>query len=565
MRFSRTCVFLALIVSGCSSVPSSKDTPLIDNLPGIEQLADSLNRTGAHAVKWAIHNEQVVYSSPDSMDWKKEFQAFINNNVNYLRYRDAYTVSDTTIGSERTVRFEAKSSSQEIRLLEIRLRKNRITHVVMEKDRKNLFSSTHQRFEFSETHYQLELEQTIKGLLASRQYAYGTIVNQGELWRGTFDLGDCMMPIQFILDTKAEAMSTLYVKNGEELIGFNQISTDGDSLIFGSDYFNSRFKFRFTSDSSLAGVWINAKREHEKSLQFTAQRGVPYRFPVDSIPNVNLTGIHAAVFYDAAGGVDDSTLLQLDQRKHQVTGSFLTETGDYRYLDGVVRNDSLFLSSMDGTHAYYFEAAIKDGKLDGSFRSGKHWKQPWVAYQYENFELRDPESITTLNAGAAFDFSFPNEKGKTVSLSDPAFENKPIVVSIMGTWCSNCLDESVFLKELYESYHSRGLEVIALDFELVNDTARAIQNIDRYKQSLGIDYPVLLASLGATKTKAAEALPSLNGVFSYPTMIVLDRDHKVVKIHTGFSGPATGLKYYDRFRLQYLQLIDSVVQEGQAL
>jgi len=33
----------------------------------------------------------------------------------------------------------------------------------------------------------------------------------------------------------------------------------------------------------------------------------------------------------------------------------------------------------------------------------------------------------------------------------------------------------------------------------------------------------------------------LNHVMSYPTSIYLNREHQVVKIHTGFSGPGTPL------------------------
>jgi len=40
------------------------------------------------------------------------------------------------------------------------------------------------------------------------------------------------------------------------------------------------------------------------------------------------------------------------QTKNKLTGTFLTTTGDYRYLDGIVTGDSLKLSTFDGAHAY---------------------------------------------------------------------------------------------------------------------------------------------------------------------------------------------------------------------
>jgi hypothetical protein len=35
----------------------------------------------------------------------------------------------------------------------------------------------------------------------------------------------------------------------------------------------------------------------------------------------------------------------------------------------------------------------------------------------------------------------------------------------------------------------------------------------------------------------------LSRVFAFPTTIFLNKDKKVIKIHTGFNGPATGVEY----------------------
>ena len=43
----------------------------------------------------------------------------------------------------------------------------------------------------------------------------------------------------------------------------------------------------------------------------------------------------------------------------------------------------------------------------------------------------------------------------------------------------------------------------------------------------------------SNKKEAAKSLPMLNHILSYPTMIFIDKNDKVRKIHTGFSGPAT--------------------------
>jgi hypothetical protein len=52
-----------------------------------------------------------------------------------------------------------------------------------------------------------------------------------------------------------------------------------------------------------------------------------------------------------------------------------------------------------------------------------------------------------------------------------------------------------------------------------------------------------LLTLQTGKEKASETLSFLNKITAFPTTIFLNREHKVVKIHTGFSGPATGNDY----------------------
>jgi len=38
-------------------------------------------------------------------------------------------------------------------------------------------------------------------------------------------------------------------------------------------------------------------------------------------------------------------------------GTFLTPVGDYRYLEGNIMNDKLYLSTFDGNHAFLFIAS----------------------------------------------------------------------------------------------------------------------------------------------------------------------------------------------------------------
>jgi hypothetical protein len=62
------------------------------------------------------------------------------------------------------------------------------------------------------------------------------------------------------------------------------------------------------------------------------------------------------------------------------------------------------------------------------------------------------------------------------------------------------------------------------------------------------------------KEKAAETLPMLNKVVAFPTTIFIGKDGKVKKIHTGFSGPGTGI-YYEEFIQDFNETVNELLSE----
>ena len=86
--------------------------------------------------------------------------------------------------------------------------------------------------------------------------------------------------------------------------------------------------------------------------------------------------------------------------------------------------------------------------------------------------------------------------------------------------------------------------MIALAFERYGATDdRSVAAIQRYRDDIKPPWPVLLAG-GFDKDEAGRALPMLNKVISYPTLLFVDRNNTVQRIHTGFNGPATS-KFQD--------------------
>jgi thiol-disulfide isomerase/thioredoxin len=224
--------------------------------------------------------------------------------------------------------------------------------------------------------------------------------------------------------------------------------------------------------------------------------------------------------------------------------------------------DIMKVSAFDGAHAFLFTAKVTDSSLGGTFYSGNHFQEPFIAKRNESFELTDADSLTYLKKGYnKFAFSFPDINGVLISLDDARFNNKAVIVQIMGTWCPNCLDETKFLVNYLKENKKLDLEVVALAFEYAKTEERAFKSINRLKTAIGVDYPILLAQLGTSnKSKAQEKLPMLNHVLSYPTTIFIDKKGAVRRIHTGFNGPATGDKY-EVFKEEFDEFVKALAKE----
>lgn len=353
----------------------------------------------------------------------------------------------------------------------------------------------------------------------------------------------------------------IIIRNADERILVEEVTIKGDSVNFKLPVFDTEFRTVRNGDN-LEGVWINHYKTANNVIKFKAQFGEQRRFLFESgKQNPLFEGKWETTF--SPGAKDSIKAIGLFHHVEQsdfVTGTFLTETGDYRYLDGMKSGNSLYLSSFDGGRAYLFTANYNDGKLSGTFYSGLTWQEPWTAHLNPGFKLRDAEEITFLkNKDEKINFSFPDLNGIKISLDDKKFENKPLIIQVMGTWCPNCLDESIYMSELYKQYEPKGLEIIALAFEKTADFETAKSRLIRFKNKLKIDYDVLITQQTG-KEKASEVLSAFNAISAFPTTIFLNRQHRVVKVHTGFSGPATGNEY-EIFKQRTENLVKSLLRE----
>lgn len=385
------------------------------------------------------------------------------------------------------------------------------------------------------------------------------------IWRGVLILNaekNTELPFNFEIK-KIAGKTQLVIHNAEERITVTEITAKKDSFNFKMPAFDSEFKCQLVGDTLLKGVWLNHSRTDNNKIAFNATYGNANRFIFLPNPsNALFEGKWEITF--SANTKDSSKAIGLfthPKGSHYIQGTFLTETGDYRYLEGVVHDRTIYLSCFDGAHAFLFTAEHNGTEItNGHYYSGSHWEEPWIGKRNDAFQLRNAETITRLKSEhEKVDFSFYNLFNKKISINDLRYKNKPVIIQIMGSWCPNCLDETTYLTEIYNTYAKQGLEIIALCYERTTDFDKAKSNVTRFKTKCNAQYEFLISG-SSNKDKASESLAFLNEISAFPTTIVLDKNHVVKTIYTGFSGPATGNEY-EVFKAKFEASVKDLVKQ----
>jgi thiol-disulfide isomerase/thioredoxin len=358
--------------------------------------------------------------------------------------------------------------------------------------------------------------------------------------------------------------TVLYVINADERIKISPVTITKDSVNFSMPTFESSFRTRRNGDGSLQGIWIKGTAGDFQHWQFIAIPNQNDRFVKNQgRATHNITG-KWDVTITRANGTPRKALAEFEQSGDKLTGSFITPSGDYRFLEGVVTGDSLKLSTFDGAHAYTFYAKIAGPEriMGGVYYSGFNGKETWSAVKDKNVKEPKQDEPTKLKPGESkLNFTFKDLDGKPVSINDERFKNKVVVVQLMGSWCPNCLDETKFLSDFYNNYRSRGVEVVSLAYEYSTDWERSKKSLSKFQKLFNVQYPMLITGVTSTDEKKTEkTLPQLTPIRSFPTSIFLDRQGNVKEIHGVFYGPGTK-QYFEEYKKIFLSIVENLLKE----
>ena len=365
--------------------------------------------------------------------------------------------------------------------------------------------------------------------------------------------------------TEKNPNSPITIYNGKEVYQLSVKKRIGDTIVYQFPAQDAEWRVAFEKDFSEArGWWINYNKK------------VPVRYPVhlymtlsELIPKPDtifpeLFGRWKVLFEPGTPNEEVLVGVFQQERGNFVYGSFLSETGDYRFLHGYVSGNQLHLQTYTGYWAFVVEATLKgDNEMEGVFYSGGKSSTAFKAMKDETVQLRDEAELTYLikRDERVVLNNLSKLNGRKTNL-DLAKNGQVTLIQIMGTWCPNCIDEANLLKELHAAYGKQGLEIIALGFEVGTDTKKQRSRLKRFVKDLQVNYPVYLAGT-SSKEAAAAYFPMLNGIMSFPTSILVDEQGKIIAIHTGFSGPATGAAYTELVN-KYKQEIENALEGANA-
>jgi thiol-disulfide isomerase/thioredoxin len=378
-------------------------------------------------------------------------------------------------------------------------------------------------------------------------------------WHGALAGPGGEIALDFELSADAAGEFAARLSNHGEWIPFTSAARDGARLVLTLGHYDAELSGELIAEGGAwSGTWRKRSgRESWAELPFRAVAGPRTAAPAPSAPLAPLSARYAVQF---SSSPDPAVLVLEHDALGALRGTFLTTSGDFRYLGGSASAEELVLTTFDGAHAFRFQARVlEDGaRLEGDFWSRESWHETWSARRDPQASLPDPfQQSLWRDEVALADLVFPDLAGRPRSLAEASAGARAVILQVFGSWCPNCNDESAYLVELDQRFRDQGLWIGGLAFELSGDRERDARQVEAFARRHEIEYELFLAGT-SDKAAATEALAALDRVRAYPTTVFLTGDGRVRAVHTGFAGPATG-PAHEALRAEFERLIQELL------
>lgn len=369
-----------------------------------------------------------------------------------------------------------------------------------------------------------------------------------EYWKGHVHTERVDIPFRFRMQDSA-----LVLINSEERIDLPLSYSSSDSASYYFPMYDAELTIYLPFTDKISGKWNSSSRNFQ--LPFSAETYVPVSpSTADSLyGQITFLSPDSSRSFPAIGAFAMSS--------ESVAGTFLTETGDYRYMEGVRRGKSFELSTFDGDHLYYSKATIHpDSTISGKFYSGNNPPYTWSGSITDNPTLTPSDKITTISReDSTLNFKAYTLDGDSVLFGPKAFYGKVTVVSAFGSWCPNCHDELRMYSELVAILDDPSLHIVPVAFERQETVDEAAPVISKVINQVGTPFPAYYAGK-ASKSFASKYFDGIGEIKAFPTSVIIDKRGKIRKVFSGFSGPGTG-HYYHKHKEEVTDLISRLLAE----
>lgn len=258
-------------------------------------------------------------------------------------------------------------------------------------------------------------------------------------WRGEFAAAEQNIPFNFEIKPGTAESARLTLVNGARRDEFKLVSRGEGAYAVPLGNYDSELQLQVQPDGSLSGRYHYLAAERQANdLPFTATRGKDWRFVPASADKtaIDLNGSWRFSTTTARGAREQIGVFK--QHGNHLTGVLQSPTGDSRALEGNIVGDEFFLSGFTGPAPSYYRGKLGEAPqtLAGSVVA-RGTAQPFTAVLDNTAVLPDPFTLTTAASTEPVTLAFPDASGKTVTLDDPRYRGKVVVLQILGTWCPN--------------------------------------------------------------------------------------------------------------------------------
>jgi thiol-disulfide isomerase/thioredoxin len=267
--------------------------------------------------------------------------------------------------------------------------------------------------------------------------------------------------------------------------------------------------------------------------------------------------------YESSKG-EKAWRLIVKQTGAEITTTLLRVDGDTGALTGGWKGDKFVASHFDGSRPGLITISPqKDGTLQVDLHAPPRYGLltayrpevarakglPEPANYLTHTSVRDPNEV--------FAYSFRDVNGKIVSNDDPKFKGKVVLAIVTGTWCPNCHDEAQYLVQLYSRYHSKGVEIVALDFEEA-DQQESLTRVHAFISQYKVPYTYLIAG---TPDEMWDKVPQAVNLNTWPATFFIGKDGKVKATYSGFAARASGV-FNQELKEEFKSTIDRLLADN---